>query len=268
MTRLVAVLMGFALLGAAQAQTAAIPLDTAPLKGAQFDAVSIKPNETGSGHSHLHTWSDNADLAAENISLSGLVQYAYDVPGTRILSSQAIMKTAHFDIQAKAENAVNEQAKHMESKALDGLTKEMARTLLAERFQLVVHREKKELPVYELEVAKSGLKLTSSDVKGTHVTGRLGSLTVQGISVPDLCDELGRQVGRVVVDNTGLTGRFDGALRWTPEDGPPPMLNGEPDTSWPSIYTAIQEQMGLKLEPRKAPVDVLVVDRVELPTAN
>jgi len=103
-------------------------------------------------------------------------------------------------------------------------------------------------------------------------SGYTGRFEAEGVTTKDLAQSLTRtlagELGRVVVDKTGLTGRYDLTLKWTPDTGPPPMLNGEPDTSAPNIVTAIQEQLGLKLESTKAPVEVLVVDQAEMPSDN
>lgn len=236
--------------------------------GPAFDVISIKPNNSASGHEHLHTSSENADLKTENTGFDTLLEFAYGIKRMQIVGISPALASAHFDVEAKADPATNAQASKMESKALDTLTKTMARQMLADRFGVVAHREQRELPAYLLVPAKGGPKLKTSDVSGTHVTGRHGTLTATGISAYELAAELADNVNRVVVDKTGLTGRYELTLRWMPEDGRAPLLNGEPDTSLPSIFTAVQEQLGLKLEPQKASVEVLVIDQAHLPDAN
>jgi uncharacterized protein (TIGR03435 family) len=174
----------------------------------------------------------------------------------------------------------------------------MVQSLIEDRFQLKMHREIKELPVYELLVAKSGLKMKlSADQspealqesgskppplpqrggpapRGVLRMGR-GSLETNGAPVSNFILGLSQQLGRPVIDKTGITGFYDIKLQWTPELGqgqvapggsepaPPP-----PDISGPSIFTAIQEQLGLRLESSKGPVEVLVIDSVQKPTEN
>ena len=136
------------------------------------------------------------------------------------------------------------------------------------RFKLVSHPETRELPIYALMVAKGGSKLEETKSNGLKISGSYGKLVAEGVTTDGLARELAKAVGRVVVDKTGISGRFDVTLRWTPDQGPA-MLNGEPiPDPPPSIFTAIQEQLGLKLDSQKGPVQVLVVEHVETPTAN
>jgi len=154
----------------------------------------------------------------------------------------------------------------------------------ADRFKLVTHREVKEQPVYALVIAKSGLKLTESKPDDTHPDGAeeghgnkrpnaihmsRGHLTAQTISMPDLEVILTQITGRTVLDKTGLKGNYDVTLNFAPVDGQPTLLNGVPqEETRPSIFTALQEQLGLKLDSQKAPVEVLVIDHVERPSEN
>jgi uncharacterized protein (TIGR03435 family) len=150
----------------------------------------------------------------------------------------------------------------------------MMQRLLADKFKLAVHNETRELPVYALVLAKGGMKFQAAKDpnSGVRSSGRTGQLKGQGVTMADLAKALTRtlqtELGRVVIDQTNLTGKYDLTLKWTPSMGSPPMLNGQPDTSAPDIFTAVQEQLGLKLESTKAPVPVLVVDHAELPSEN
>lgn len=154
----------------------------------------------------------------------------------------------------------------------------MLESLLIERFKLSVHKETREEQVYELVVAKSGAKLKEATESlkakqtGLRIAGR-GRLIGIAVPLPILINTLSEQVGRVIVDKTNLTGRYDFTLEWTPDpvdsglpgvsdSGPPP-----PDDR-PSLFIAIQEQLGLKLESTKGPVEILVIDHVEKPDAN
>jgi uncharacterized protein (TIGR03435 family) len=174
----------------------------------------------------------------------------------------------------------------------------MVQSLLEDRLQLKIHRETRELPVYELLVAKGGSKMSlSADQspekppepgspplsmpqrgapapRGMMKMGR-GSLETNGVPISNFIMGLSQQLGRPVIDKTGLKGFYDIKLQWSPELGqglfapgsaepaPPPS-----DASGPSIFTAIQEQLGLRLESAKGPVDVLVIDSVQKPTEN
>jgi uncharacterized protein (TIGR03435 family) len=148
----------------------------------------------------------------------------------------------------------------------------MYQKLLADRFKLTFHREKRELPAYAITVTKGGPKLAKSlgDPNGlpdeTGDSDRMGiTMRYTNVSMDDLAGNLQAMVGdgKPVVDQTGLTGRFDFTLKWTREQTP----STDPNAS-PGLFTAIQEQLGLKLEPVRAPVDVIVIDHVERPSAN
>jgi uncharacterized protein (TIGR03435 family) len=162
----------------------------------------------------------------------------------------------------------------------------MLQALLADRFKLTIHRETKDLPAYALVIAKNGPKLQEAkpgtypeDGKG-HA-GRIlmdpGQLTGQGLPIATLAEFLSEWLGRTVLDQTGLKGNYDFTLKWTPEPGQGMMLRGPegsnpgpeggPPTDSPAI-TAIQEELGLKVESTKAPVEVLVIDHVEKPSEN
>jgi uncharacterized protein (TIGR03435 family) len=149
--------------------------------------------------------------------------------------------------------------------------------LLADRFQLSIHRETKEQPLYALVIGKSGSKLQESQSKhdARHMMMGGGDFEGQGVPLEMLTAALSRQLGRPVIDHTRLKGHYDFKLEWTPEPGQsggplPPGVEGPPpaDLNGPSLFTAIQEQLGLRLESQKGPVDVLVVDRVEKPSEN
>jgi uncharacterized protein (TIGR03435 family) len=164
---------------------------------------------------------------------------------------------------------------------------------LADRFKLKIHTETKQLPVYELVAPKGGSKLkeaTAGDtyangIKGLDGVGRgglmrvgRGQLTAQAVPITSLANMLSQQLQRTVLDKTGLTGKYDLELNWTPDQGSDPMFKGAegspqrgdaaPDSSGPSIFTALQEQLGLKLQSAKGPVETLVIDHVEMPSEN
>ena len=155
----------------------------------------------------------------------------------------------------------------------------MFQQLLAERFKLAVHWETRELPVYAMVVAKKGPRLDPTKELDGHsgTSSNNGELTARGVTLAQMADvltqELSRELGRVVIDKTGIQGRYDCALKWRPDTGEARRNDGTdgsvaPTDSGPSIFTAIQEQLGLKLESTKGPVQVLVIDRVEMPSEN
>ena len=154
--------------------------------------------------------------------------------------------------------------------------------LLADRFQLTIHHETKEQPVYALVIGKNGSKLQESQMKPVdrHRLMRMGrsELDAEGAAIDMLTSTLSNVLGRPVIDRTGLKGDYDFKLQWTPDPsqsggfgGPPPPgveAPPPPDPNGPSIFTAIQEQLGLRLESQKGPVDLIVIDRVEKLSEN
>jgi uncharacterized protein (TIGR03435 family) len=167
----------------------------------------------------------------------------------------------------------------------------MLQALLADRFKLAVHHETKDLPVYSLVIAKGGFKLQESKPDetdpqgrtGMHISGSSGAMRGQLVSMASLAQFLYGRLNRTVLDKTGLTGKYDFMLKWTPDQnqmqpaggfqatsgGAP---GGQPalvaDAGAPDLFTAVQEQLGLKLESGKGPVEVIVIDHVERPSGN
>jgi uncharacterized protein (TIGR03435 family) len=175
----------------------------------------------------------------------------------------------------------------------------MIQALLADRFQLKIHREMKTLPIYALVLARKGGKLGPRLVKVNGncvavdlnkpappsdprkppvprcggIAMRSDALRARSVQISDLTQNFSRLLGRTVVDKTGLTGKYDISMEWTPDEPPAPQIPGAPqsplpETGGPSIFTAIQEQLGLKFEAQKGPVETIVIDRVEKPSAN
>jgi uncharacterized protein (TIGR03435 family) len=253
---------------ASPAVTTSSPAPATP----SFDVASVRQNTTADQHTHssiYNSWT-NSKFTATNVPLKMLIEFCYDVPQSRLLGGGDWIDSMTFDIEAKSDNAADDLMQSLPQDEAKRRKQEMIRTLLADRFKLAIHMETRELPIYSLVVAKGGPKL-KPDTKGNYFgTGR-NTITVRGgdDSVAILADKLSENAGRVVVDNTGIKGPFDMELKWTPEDQPPPMLNGQPDPNAPpDIFTAIQEQLGLKLESAKGSVPVVVIDHIELPSAN
>lgn len=245
-----------AIQGQSQAPTAASP----PL---EFEVASIKPSKSVSrGFSVQHVPSG---LTATNASLQNLIEMAYQVKGLQIAGAPNWLNSERFDIVAKAPpNSTRAQILPMLG------------PLLVERFKLATHRETKELPGYALIVAKNGSKLQESKAEESRFNGDRRGLTAQRMSITQLADTLARRLDRGVVDMTGIQGFFDLKLEWTPDESSPMQKPGEggeglstAPTDGPTIFTALQEQLGLKLESRKVPVEILVIDHVEkLPSEN
>ena len=247
----------------------------------------MKPHKSGEGSTLLLT----ADgLTAKRVTVKFLIKQAYGVEDDEISGAPNWLDSETYDVDAKVASA--------DLAALGKLDQEhrlrMLQPVLAERFQLKVHRAPKEIPVYALVIAKNGPKLHAAKPGDTYADGikrpdgtpagrpgmmmwSRGRLVAQGIPIASLLPPLTQQLERTVLDKTGLKGTYDITLLWTPEDVQPPMPNGAEgnrqgsaaaDSSGASIFTAIQEQLGLKLESQKGQVEGLVIDHVERPSEN
>ena len=204
-----------------------------------------------------------------NTTVTDLVVFAYDLHARQVTAGPSWMDTEKFDVTGQPEAQGIPAIPQLRA---------MIRQLLANRFKLTFHREPRDLPVYALVVASGGPKLARND---SNPNG-LPSLFFKGLGVlPAVNATLGDLAGvmqsavldRPVVDKTGLSGRYDFTLTWTPDESqfasmgvrvPPPA----PDATAPGLFTAFQEQLGLRLEPTRAPVEVLVIDTVEKPSEN
>ncbi len=227
-------------------------------------------------------------FSAKNMTLKMLIEEAYDVKDSQISQAPPWFDSAHFDIEAKPEDAVAAAIDKLPRDQRQKRLRQMMQGLLADRFKLSLGHETKDLPIYALVVAKNGPKLKVSDFKppehpetmppptrgrgqppGSMSMGP-GSITSTGNELAVLASALSNagELGRIVVDKTGLTGRYDFTLKWTPDSQRQADATSPPDPSSASLFTAIQEQLGLKLEPQKAPMDVLVIQHVEKPSAN
>ena len=268
--------IAFALLvGAHGDASAAVQRQSAPAPSAApapvFDVAAIHLH-IPAPHEHNSIWSSPADgrFRAENISVIDLIHWAYEMPETRILDAPGWASTTYFNIDAKADPSIDQQLHNLTSDAGRKQKEEMVQALLADRFGLVTHFETRELPIYVLVVAKGGPKLGAVQETGSWVNTGNGRIEVQmQNSIAMLAEELSKVAGRDVVDKTGVTGRYHLKLQWTPDDAAAPSSgNGAASDSGPSLFTAIEEQLGLKLESAKGPVEVLVVDHIEMPSEN
>jgi uncharacterized protein (TIGR03435 family) len=221
-----------------------------------FEAASIKPSDVGPGSSGINTGSGL--LRAHNVTLRRCIQGAYGLPESQIIGGPKWMDELRFEIVAKADHPAG-----------DGELSLMLQSLLAERFKLALHRDTQTRAGYALTVAKGGVKATPSDPAAPATTNRSrGMLEAKGLPIPRLATKLSDVLGVPVVDLTGDSRSFDFTLKWVPDEmtTKPGDQSGVPEG--PSLFTALQEQLGLKLEGRKVPVDVVVVDGAELPSEN
>jgi len=232
-----------------------------------FEVASVRPSDPANPIS-IRRSGDR--LTTTSTSLQFLITWAYDIRDDRLFGKPGWLDSVRYDIVAKA------SPDHPEH----GWLREMMQTLLATRFNLVIHRETRQLTMYALVVGKGGAKVQLLDASNGggqnpfEMTDR-GYLSGTKVSAAMLANVLSNQLGRSVQDQTGLQGVFDFTLAWDPDtDAASTDLDGGPAPSAdvrtrPSIFTAIQEQLGLRLEPRKGPVDVIVIDHIDrTPTEN
>jgi uncharacterized protein (TIGR03435 family) len=269
-----------------------------------FEVASIKSNTSGENRVSL-LGSPGGLFRATGVPFRMLMTYAYRVRDFQVIGGPSWMTSDRWDIEARAaDGAIPPGGVVPDPNRPDPMSL-MVQSLLEDRFQLKFHRETKELPVYELTTAKGGSKLKLSEdqsplrlpergapsppplqrgapmPRGSMRMGR-GDLEASGLPLANLINALSQQLGRTIVDKTGLQGLYDIKLQWTPDAPPPgaavapggpggvrgPNEPPPPDPGGPTIFTAIQEQLGLRLESTKGPVEVLVIDSVERPAAN
>jgi bla regulator protein blaR1 len=267
-------------------------------KAPAYEVASIKPNKSGDNKTRMGYSPDGFNATESNLLM--LLMEAYGVNPHEITGAPDWLNSERYDIEAKTDRSTADELFKLNAEERRAERQRMLQALLADRFKLVVHRETKELPVYVLAVAKGGPKFHEAKPGDTYPNGMklpgghggaglmfmgMGELTAQGLPIAPLVRELSLQLGRTVIDKTGLTGEYDFSLKWTSDvtvgafgerlapsgtEGSHPGAGGtsEPESSAPSIFPAIQDQLGLKLESEKGPVEILVIDHVEKPSAN
>lgn len=254
--------------------------------GPSFEVASVKPSADADGR----TWGirPGGRFIAKSVTLRTLISLAYNVREDRISGGPEWINTETWNIEAKADST--SASKWPDSWPFPAVADDPVRpsleSLIEDRFQLKARRETKDAPIYEITVAKNGSKLKPTE--GRETVGRgaprgsmlfnfyLGYIAGNGISVAGLAQGLGEQgaLGRPVIDKTGLTGSYDFILEWAPgpelRTPPPnvPALSAETAATRSSIFVALQEQLGLKVEAAKGPVAAVIIGHVEKPSAN
>lgn len=249
-----------------------------PQVAPKFDVASIKRNAGGGPSNSVEIGLMRAIARASrggrfhvpNASLHLLIQLAYDARDYQIVGEPSWAASDGYAVTAKAEGDVNFEQ-----------MRPMLQSLLADRFQFSFHRETRQLPVYELAAAKGGLRIAPAKAGscvtrdpqgptlpfGSKICGgeRIGIGRIEGfgVTMPKLVELLSDRIGRTVIDRTSFRGAFDFQLDFAPEEA----MGSDPGTA-PSIFAALQEQLGMRLESAKGPVEVLVIDRVERPAEN
>ncbi len=202
---------------------------------------------------------------ATNITAGYLIRLAYGVQDYQIDRAPGWMDSAHFDITAKGAPASPNASK---GAALEN-EKAHIRALLADRFRFASHRETRQMRIYVLTIDKNGAKLKEhTDATGARSRSSCGHLAGTRLTADVLATMLSRQLETDVVNRTDLAGKYDFQLDWTPDSGPCPASADGASPSASSIFTALREQLGLRLESAKGPVEMLVIDHIERPSEN
>jgi uncharacterized protein (TIGR03435 family) len=231
----------------------------------EFEVASIKPN-TSMGNNISINRSPGGGLRATNVPLRMLITFAYDIRDHQLVGGPGWINDYRYDIVAKPPGGAEAVAepKGFSMQEFE-LIRKRTQALLADRFKLAFHTETREMPVYALVVGKNGAHLEPSKSENMSIQGSTGVLRCKKISMKEFADRaLGNRMGRTVLDKTGLTGEYDFEIKYAEDRG----AAATADVSGPDFLTALQEQLGLKLEPQKGPVPVIVVDRVEKATEN
>jgi uncharacterized protein (TIGR03435 family) len=226
---------------------------------ATFEVASVKPTQPGvTGRSF--TQRPGGGLVTSNATIRMLMAFAYQVMPEEISGGPPWVESDGFDIDAKG----------AAPKLTQSQFREMIQSLLAERFQLKMHRETRELTVYVLVQAKNGAKLVEAIDDNPEASLRIqGPGQMSGVAtLPALATTLMRPLRRKVIDETGLKGSYNFKIRFAPEQPSAPGADTVPPSDGPSIFTALQDQLGLRLKTAKRPIEVLVIDTVTKPAPN
>jgi uncharacterized protein (TIGR03435 family) len=237
-------------------------------KPPSFEVASIKPSRPDDTS---QDWDDSPGrLSIENYTLRQMIQSAYGLKSeSQVLGGPKWIDKEHFDITAKADDVETEKMRSSNGKQWVHERSQMLQSLLAERFQLKVSRGERNLSVNALVVSRSGIRFqpSASTEMNRDLTVHNGDLTAIGVSMDSFANFLSRQSengNRVVLNRTGLTGNYDFKMNWTPDRG-----NVVPaDARYPGLFTALQEQLGLKLESQKGTVPVVAIDMASEPVLD
>ena len=245
-----------------------MPADAHP----KFEVVTIKPAQSNAPGKNIGF--RGRDFLARNFNVDDLIGFAYGLHSKQIVGAPDWFNTQLFDIQGVPD---------VEGSPSQAQMNMMMESLLLDRFKLKFHYEKRELPVYAISVARGGPKMTVSSAPADAGTGfgfrKPGDLMVRNMTMPEFAKWMQSGVmDKPVIDQTGLKDRYDFTLKWTPDESQfaqfrstgivIPSSNPDDPNAPPSLYTATQEQLGLKMEPTKAQDQVMVIDHVEQPSPN
>jgi uncharacterized protein (TIGR03435 family) len=233
----------------------------------EFEAASVKPHDPGASSGRTGVEESQSLIRIENLSIKALIELAYGIKDFQF-EGPGWLSTGTYDIVARLP----------EGHTLDEL-QPLLQNLLADRFNLSVHHGSRMLPGYALEGARNGPRLQEASGPKGYFTSREGMISGAGVKMDRLAGGLARLMDSPVKDETGLTGAYDVKLEWAPDELRGTSSSGTSadqgsmnataaDASMPSLRTALQEQLGLKLESKKIPVDTIVIDHIEKPSKD
>ncbi len=271
------------------AATAAIVV-AAQEKDATFEVASVKLNKSGDGNGNMRGVGSDR-VVATNMPVRPMITFAYQVAGYQLIGGPGWLTTDRYDINAKMEAPPTTVSPFIPGSTTPNAMQLALRHLLEDRFKLRMHRETRELDIYALVMARPGggpgpgLKPTAQDCSKAvepprpgapapgapgqpfcGISSTPGRVRFGGLPASSFATALSGAAGRMVVDRTGMTGSWDFELTFAPENRGPDAPPADPNA--PSFFTAIQEQLGLRLESTKGPVEVLVIDGVERPVED
>jgi len=260
-------------------------------KNATFEVASVKANKSGDGNGNLRGLGSDR-VVATNMPVRPMITFAYQVAAYQLIGGPGWLASDRYDINAKLETPPTSVQPFVPGSTTPNPMQLALRNLLEDRFKLKMHRETRELDIYALVMARPGggpgpgLKPSTQDCAAAvaaaqrpgappfgapgqpfcGISGSPGRLKFGGLPVSSFATAFAGPAGRMVVDRTGMTGSWDFELTYAAENRGPDAPPADPNA--PSFFTAIQEQLGLKLEPTKGPVDVLVIDSIEKPVED
>ncbi len=246
-----------------------------------FETVSVKPTDSGYHGSSMRDTAGQATYTGMTAAM--LIRMAYGIRDFQLIGGPAWINSTRYDVTARvpAGSHPDFPADPMTAteKQRDTFREQrtaMVRAMLADRFGLTIHRETRDLPVYILTVAKDGPKLKDNGGKVSDASLKPGMMRFNNgifmgsqVDLGSLVQTLGMISDRSIVDKTALTGKYDMEMKWSPEQGfRAPSESGGALPDGPSLFTAIREQLGLRLDSGKGPVEVVVIDSIQPPTEN
>lgn len=233
-----------------------------------YEVVSVRPSKPGELNSRIGP-GPQGGMRTENTTTMQLLTFAYNCREYQLNGGPDWVNTARFDVRFtpdKPEIALGPGVQRAQAEAMFGRQRQRMQAILRDRFGLVLRAEVKELPVYALTIAKGGHKLKTAEAgKGPHLSTSDRQMTANAVYMNMVTPDLAGRLGRPVLNETGLDGPFDFRLEWTADSDETAQTAG---TAGVSIFTALTEQLGLKLQSKKGPVPVFVIEKIEKPSEN